>query len=273
MNIRTEPAPNPVVSVGEVRFGQKLPLALIAGPCQLESRDHAFEMASALKEISQRLGIGLVYKTSFDKANRTSAKSARGIGLDKSLPIFAELREKFGLPGAHRRARRRAMRAGRRSRRRVANSGVSVPANRSADRRRANRPRRQRQERPVPRAVGHGQCRRENHRRRKQQRAGHRTRRVVRLQHARLRHARIADPGAHHRRAGDFRRHAFGAAAGRAGHDFRRRARIRAGAGARGGRGRRRRRLHRDASGPRQGARRTGPTWCRSRNSSRCCAR
>jgi 2-dehydro-3-deoxyphosphooctonate aldolase (KDO 8-P synthase) len=98
LNIRTEPAPHPVVSVGEVRFGQKLPLALIAGPCQLESRDHAFEMASALKEISQRLKIGLVYKTSFDKANRTSAKSARGLGLEKSLPIFAELREKFGLP-------------------------------------------------------------------------------------------------------------------------------------------------------------------------------
>ena len=98
MNIRTEPAPHPVVSIGEVRFGQKLPLALIAGPCQLESRAHAFEMASALKEISQRLKIGLVYKTSFDKANRTSAKSARGLGLEKSLPIFAEVREKLGLP-------------------------------------------------------------------------------------------------------------------------------------------------------------------------------
>ncbi len=98
MNIRNEPAPNPVVSIGEVRFGQKLPLTLVAGPCQLESRAHAFEMASALKEISQRLKIGLVYKTSFDKANRTSAKSARGLGLEKSLPIFVELREKLGLP-------------------------------------------------------------------------------------------------------------------------------------------------------------------------------
>ena len=90
--------PNPVVTVGSARFGNALPLALIAGPCQLESRAHALEMASALKEIAGRLGIGLVYKTSFDKANRTSAKAARGIGLDAALPIFAEIREKTGLP-------------------------------------------------------------------------------------------------------------------------------------------------------------------------------
>ena len=91
-------APNPIVSVGNVRFGNALPLALIAGPCQLESRAHALEMASALKEIAARAGIGLVYKTSFDKANRTSGASARGIGLDAALPIFAEIREKTGLP-------------------------------------------------------------------------------------------------------------------------------------------------------------------------------
>jgi 2-dehydro-3-deoxyphosphooctonate aldolase (KDO 8-P synthase) len=81
------------VTVGAVRFGNALPLALIAGPCQLESRAHALEMATALKEIAARVGIGLVYKTSFDKANRTSAKSARGIGLDAALPIFAEIRD------------------------------------------------------------------------------------------------------------------------------------------------------------------------------------
>jgi 2-dehydro-3-deoxyphosphooctonate aldolase (KDO 8-P synthase) len=89
---------NPVVSVGSVRFGNALPLALIAGPCVLESRAHALEMAAALKEIAGRLGIGLVYKSSFDKANRTSASSARGLGLDKALPIFAEVRESLGLP-------------------------------------------------------------------------------------------------------------------------------------------------------------------------------
>jgi len=92
------PAPNAVVEVGGVRFGNRLPLALIAGPCALESRAHALEMASALKEIAAGLGIGLVYKTSFDKANRTSAKGARGIGLDQALPIFAEVREKLAVP-------------------------------------------------------------------------------------------------------------------------------------------------------------------------------
>src|SRR5213594_2119510 len=96
MNV--EPAPNPIVAVGEMRFGNGLPLALIAGPCALESRDHAFETASALKEIAGKLGIGFVYKTSFDKANRTSAKSKRGIGLVGALPIFAEIRQQLGVP-------------------------------------------------------------------------------------------------------------------------------------------------------------------------------
>jgi 2-dehydro-3-deoxyphosphooctonate aldolase (KDO 8-P synthase) len=90
--------PNSVVTVGKARFGNSLPLALIAGPCALESRAHAFDMAAALKDIAARLRIGFVYKTSFDKANRTSAHSARGLGLDKALAIFAELREKLGVP-------------------------------------------------------------------------------------------------------------------------------------------------------------------------------
>jgi 2-dehydro-3-deoxyphosphooctonate aldolase (KDO 8-P synthase) len=90
--------PNSIVTLGATRFGNALPLALIAGPCQLESRAHALEMASALKEIAGRVGIGLVYKTSFDKANRTSATAARGLGLDAALPIFAEVRETLGLP-------------------------------------------------------------------------------------------------------------------------------------------------------------------------------
>ena len=90
--------PNAIVTIGSARFGNDLPLALIAGPCQMESRAHALEMATALKEIAARVGIGLVYKTSFDKANRTSAGSARGVGLDKALPVFAEIREKLKLP-------------------------------------------------------------------------------------------------------------------------------------------------------------------------------
>jgi 2-dehydro-3-deoxyphosphooctonate aldolase (KDO 8-P synthase) len=90
--------PNAIVDVLNARFGNELPLALIAGPCALESRAHALEMATALKEMAARLKIGLVYKTSFDKANRTSAASARGLGLDEALPIFAEVREKLGIP-------------------------------------------------------------------------------------------------------------------------------------------------------------------------------
>ncbi len=90
--------PNATVTVGKVRFGNALPLALIAGPCLLESRAHAFEVAGALKEIAARRGIGFVYKTSFDKANRTSGAGARGLGLDKALAIFAELREKLSVP-------------------------------------------------------------------------------------------------------------------------------------------------------------------------------
>jgi 2-dehydro-3-deoxyphosphooctonate aldolase (KDO 8-P synthase) len=90
--------PNAVVEVRKARFGNALPLSLIAGPCQMESRAHALEMASALKEIASRLSIGLVYKTSFDKANRTSGKSARGLGLDQALPVFAEIRDTLGLP-------------------------------------------------------------------------------------------------------------------------------------------------------------------------------
>ncbi|WP_149537808.1 3-deoxy-8-phosphooctulonate synthase [Siccirubricoccus phaeus] len=92
------PSPDPVITLGEVRFANHLPLALIAGPCQMESRAHALEMAAALKEICDKLGIGLVYKTSFDKANRTSAAGARGVGLAAALPVFAEIRETFGLP-------------------------------------------------------------------------------------------------------------------------------------------------------------------------------
>jgi 2-dehydro-3-deoxyphosphooctonate aldolase (KDO 8-P synthase) len=90
--------PDHAVTVGNVTFAKDRPLALIAGPCQLESRDHAFMMAGALKEISERLGIGLVYKTSYDKANRTSIAGKRGLGLEKSLEIFADIRKTFGLP-------------------------------------------------------------------------------------------------------------------------------------------------------------------------------
>ncbi|MFM9941601.1 MAG: 3-deoxy-8-phosphooctulonate synthase [Hyphomicrobiaceae bacterium] len=90
--------PRAAVKVGPVTFAQDLPIAVFAGPCQMESRAHALEMAAALKEIAGRLGIGLVYKTSFDKANRTSLAGKRGIGLEAAIPVFAEIRETYGLP-------------------------------------------------------------------------------------------------------------------------------------------------------------------------------
>ncbi len=95
--------PNAIVEVGSgptqiVRFGQELPVAFIAGPCQMESREHALETAQAIKDVGERLGVGIVYKTSFDKANRTSLNAQRGMGLEASLEVFAEIRETVGLP-------------------------------------------------------------------------------------------------------------------------------------------------------------------------------
>mgnify|MGYP001279736198 FL=1 len=89
--------PNPRVEIGNAVFANDAPLALIAGPCQLESRDHAFEMAGKLKEMTEKLGLGFVYKTSFDKANRTSLSGKRGVGLEAALPIFADLRKELGV--------------------------------------------------------------------------------------------------------------------------------------------------------------------------------
>ena len=89
---------NASVSVRDVTFANDRPICVLAGPCQMESRAHALEMAQALQEIAGRLGLGLVYKTSFDKANRTSLSGQRGLGLDKALGVFAEIRETLGLP-------------------------------------------------------------------------------------------------------------------------------------------------------------------------------
>ena len=90
--------PNSVVAVGKVLFGNSKPLSLIAGPCQIESRDHAFECAHALREITTRLGLGFVYKSSYDKANRTSVSGARGVGLSAALQIFADIRAELDVP-------------------------------------------------------------------------------------------------------------------------------------------------------------------------------
>jgi 2-dehydro-3-deoxyphosphooctonate aldolase (KDO 8-P synthase) len=90
-------SPNSSIAIGDLVIANDAPLVLIAGPCQLESRAHALDMAGALKEMAGRLGIGLVYKSSFDKANRTSATGARGAGLEAALPVFAEIRDSLGV--------------------------------------------------------------------------------------------------------------------------------------------------------------------------------
>jgi 2-dehydro-3-deoxyphosphooctonate aldolase (KDO 8-P synthase) len=90
--------PNSHVAIGALSVSNTAPIVVFAGPCQMESRAHALEMAGALKEIAGRLGLGLVYKSSFDKANRTSLGGRRGIGLDAAVEVFAEIREKLGLP-------------------------------------------------------------------------------------------------------------------------------------------------------------------------------
>ncbi len=98
MNAFASLAPNRRVAIRGVVAGNDAPIMAFAGPCQMESRAHALEMASALKEIAARLGFGLVYKSSFDKANRTSISGKRGIGLEAALPVFAEIRDALGLP-------------------------------------------------------------------------------------------------------------------------------------------------------------------------------
>lgn len=94
----TPVSPNPTVTAGSVRFANDAPLAIIAGPCAMESRDHALMMAEKVKQIGDELGIGLVYKSSFDKANRTSLSGKRGIGLSAAMEIFAEIKSTFDLP-------------------------------------------------------------------------------------------------------------------------------------------------------------------------------
>ena len=219
---------NPIVQVGAgagaVRFGAALPLALIAGPCQLESRAHALEMAGALKEIATRRAIGLLFKTSFDKANRTSGAGARGVGLKAGAADLRRNPRDARPSRAHRRARAGAMRCCRRGGRRAADPGVPLPPDRPHRRRGANGAGGQRQEGAVPRAVGHEARGGETRPGRRRGRAGHRARRQLRLQYARRRHALAADHGARDRRAGRLRRHPFGAAAGRAGRVLGRRA-------------------------------------------------
>jgi 2-dehydro-3-deoxyphosphooctonate aldolase (KDO 8-P synthase) len=98
MPSESAPAARAHMSVGKVKFGNDLPLSIIAGPCQMESREHALEVSTALAKLAKKLKIGLIYKTSFDKANRTSAKAQRGIGIEKAIPIFKEITARTRLP-------------------------------------------------------------------------------------------------------------------------------------------------------------------------------
>ena len=150
------------VTVRDIRIGNDLPLVLIAGPCALESRAHALEISAALVEITGRLGIQLIYKTSFDKANRTSLSGARGIGFEAGPADPRRNPRDARHSGADRRAPAGAMRADRRGGRCPADPGLSVPPDRPAGRRRRDRRRDQRQEGPVPGAVGHEERRRQD---------------------------------------------------------------------------------------------------------------
>ncbi len=87
-----------IVKVDQLKIGNKQPLTIIAGPCQIESRDHAFEMCAALKQLTQKLGLQFIYKSSYDKANRTSISTQRGVGIDEGLKILGDVREHFGVP-------------------------------------------------------------------------------------------------------------------------------------------------------------------------------
>ncbi len=90
--------PNSTITIGDIKVANHLPLTIFAGPCQMESYEHALMMARALKDIASRLGFGLVYKSSFDKANRTAMDVSRGLGVEAALPIFAEIRDTLDLP-------------------------------------------------------------------------------------------------------------------------------------------------------------------------------
>ena len=245
--------PNPHVKVGAATFGNDLPLTLIAGPCQLESRAHAFDMAGRLKEMAAKLKIGFVYKTSFDKANRTSLTGKRGLGLNAALAIFADLRKELGVPiltDVHEREQCAEIAA--------VVDVLQIPAFLS---------------RQTDLLIAAAETGKVVNVKKGQFLAPWDMKNVAdKIVESGNRNVLLTERGASFgyntlvsdMRAlpimaetgcpGDLRRDPFGAAAGRAGDLDRRRSPLRAGAGAGGGRRRRRRRLHRDASGPGQRA-------------------
>jgi 2-dehydro-3-deoxyphosphooctonate aldolase (KDO 8-P synthase) len=143
------------VSIGKLTLAQRSAIGTDRRPCALESRAHALEVSAALVEITRQLGIGLIYKTSFDKANRTSLSGARGVGF--AMRLADPRRNPRGArdPGLDRCAPAGALRTDRRGGRCVADPGLSVPPDRSPGRRRQDRRRDEHQEGPVPGALGH----------------------------------------------------------------------------------------------------------------------
>ena len=233
--------PNRIVEIpaprGIVRIGQSLPVAFIAGPCQLESRTHALEMSAAIREIADRVGAHMIYKTSFDKANRSSISTARGLGLSDSLAIFAEIRETSGLPvltDVH--LPDQCAEAAQ------AVDVLQIPAflSRQTDLLIAAA------QTGKPVNVKKGQFLAPWDMKNVVNKLVQSGRRELWLQHARVRHARAARTR-RHRRAGGVRCHALCAATRRAGHDFGRSASVCAGPRTRSCCCRHRCRLHRDA--------------------------
>ena len=218
--------------------GLDRPFFLIAGPCVVESEQLQMDVAGRLKEITAALGIPFIFKSSYDKANRSSGSSFRGPGMERGLEILAKVRRELGVPiltDVHSEAE---IAGGGRGGRRAADAGLPVPADRLHPRRGAERQAGEHQEGPVPGAARHEERHRQGPRRGAREGParrplhGLRTRRELRLQQPGLRHAQPGDH-ARDRRAGGLRRHAQRAAARRPGHQQRRPARVRAGAGAR----------------------------------------
>ncbi len=187
---------NPVnpVQVGPISIGGGHPLAFILGPCVIESPQHALETAAEIKEIAARCAVPVIFKASYDKANRTSGTSFRGPGLESGLATLGEIRARTGsaCPDRHSRACPRG--GGGRRGRRAADPGVPVATDGPARGGRAHGQGREREEGPVPRAEGHGACDREGDRRRQPVGPRHRARCELRLQQPRGGHASIPRP-------------------------------------------------------------------------------
>ena len=200
------------------QVGIDRPFFLIAGPCVIEGETLTQEIAGKLKDITTRLNVPFIFKASYDKANRSSAKSFRGPGIDAGLKVLRGCARQDRRARAHRRTRRHAVRRSRERGRRHADAGVPVPPDQLHRERLLAGQAGQHQEGPVPLALGNAERRRQGALHRQRADHGLRARLLVRLQQSRLRHA-FARHHARHGRAGGVRRHALGPTTGRAGRE------------------------------------------------------